>query len=619
MEKTKKTTAKTVKKTVVKKLATDKKNTASKRPVIKAVDKLTEVVAEAQNTVKAIKDMAIPGIGKVAVALGFLSKQPDGQLPILDYDEATLEFVERDATGLQKKFNLGPATIYQTQRGFHVFFYADRLTTIEYFDLLGMASCCEEFRKIGEKLGYTILRIAGKYDKNDIQFVKILDTNARVVKQEEKEEGDAKKWFLEALRTEMGEGSLGEGLEPLSEPAKITVDAPKAQAVAVNDEVTETKNETISAVTVKEEVKSVPGVNRPYAKSEIQAQAAAIFGDDAVEEIMSSLPEVSTQVQMVKVAKKIVDLVPPPSEAMKEWYRLPQVRFHMQLDAFNREVGFISENSTTGARIRPVKLLTYDAFSYWTNSFLNKKPYKMYRSLALYDTNMWCLPSLKKAPDADDEDTIFTALKDYADTEDKINSPFSKLLRESWLGADFILDYDEAATYADVKRVRDLLNAHHVPFIINYSGEKGWHIRIPYDCMFALDGDWTYDTWVVTMQKIAEKITKITGAQHDEKLYSGSKRVQIRILYSPHARTGNVCLPLTDVEFDRVGQLNPQTPNDFAAIFNSAKIWSGKSPIGQVKFKLGVSPEGEMLNRGLLCRPGDGNDVYNFYQWLMQQ
>jgi len=118
--------------------------------------------------------------GKVSnwrdLCIGITSMDHEGgHLPMFDYDGKNIKTsVKKDIKQLQNKFGLGNATIYETRRGLHVYFFSDLVETKIYKDMLDSVNCCKGFKISFERNSYSVLRISAKYTDFDIRPYKVV-------------------------------------------------------------------------------------------------------------------------------------------------------------------------------------------------------------------------------------------------------------------------------------------------------------------------------------------------------------------------------------------------------------------------------------------------------------
>lgn len=95
---------------------------------------------------------------------------PYPHVPMFDYDGKNIKtLIRKDVENLQQAHGLGPAWVFRTRRGFHVYFFTDLVPIKQYLSMLQDTHCCKGFRRATEKRGYGVLRVSAKYTDFDIQ------------------------------------------------------------------------------------------------------------------------------------------------------------------------------------------------------------------------------------------------------------------------------------------------------------------------------------------------------------------------------------------------------------------------------------------------------------------
>ena len=110
------------------------------------------------------------------LCIGITSLDHEGsQLPMFDYDGKNIKTrVKKDVKQLQKQFGLGDATIYETRRGLHVYFFSDLVEQDQYTEMINSVNCCKGFKSSFERNGYAVLRVSAKYTEFDILPYKVI-------------------------------------------------------------------------------------------------------------------------------------------------------------------------------------------------------------------------------------------------------------------------------------------------------------------------------------------------------------------------------------------------------------------------------------------------------------
>lgn len=96
-------------------------------------------------------------------------------MPMFDYDGKNIKTkVKKDVKQLQSVFKLGNATIYETRRGLHVYFFSDMVCWADYRKMLDAVNCCKGFQQSTENHEYAVLRVSAKYTEFDILPYKVV-------------------------------------------------------------------------------------------------------------------------------------------------------------------------------------------------------------------------------------------------------------------------------------------------------------------------------------------------------------------------------------------------------------------------------------------------------------
>lgn len=96
-------------------------------------------------------------------------------MPMYDYDgRHARSTLKKDVTLLQERYGLGPAWIYKTKRGCHVYFFCDAVPQREALRILEDVNCCEGFKRSTQRRGHSVLRLSAKYTDFDIEFDSII-------------------------------------------------------------------------------------------------------------------------------------------------------------------------------------------------------------------------------------------------------------------------------------------------------------------------------------------------------------------------------------------------------------------------------------------------------------
>lgn len=117
--------------------------------------------------------------------------------------------------------------------------------------------------------------------------------------------------------------------------------------------------------------------------------------------------------------------------------------------------------------------------------------------------------------------------------------------KNHWAGYDFFMDFDSVKedsiddAYKDMRKMKAVFDQYQVPYILTFSGGKGYHLRIPYKFLPQSLG----------LQIV--QFCKILGENIKNKLELDTLDIGIfddrRVFKAPYSYDrGNVCLPLDD-------------------------------------------------------------------------
>lgn len=133
----------------------------------------------------AIKNWRVNCIGTTSFCFGQKAERLIGgaHMPMFDYDGRNVKTqIRKDVKLLQKDFELGDAWVYETRRGFHVYFFSDMVARDTYWAMLDTVQCCKGFERSARNRGYAILRVGAKYTDFDIRPLYVLAAESPVLK-----------------------------------------------------------------------------------------------------------------------------------------------------------------------------------------------------------------------------------------------------------------------------------------------------------------------------------------------------------------------------------------------------------------------------------------------------
>lgn len=142
---------------------------------------------------KLLRYLSKKDIKQRTYAIGITSKiGEDRHIVILDYDTLNLQFVLYDLKELCDFFNLSEYEIYETKKGFHVFFWYEDIPYSRLKMIINFSRCDESFKYISRFYEWKTVRCSGKYKIKDIHYIGKFK-GKRTPKKEERELGELKR------------------------------------------------------------------------------------------------------------------------------------------------------------------------------------------------------------------------------------------------------------------------------------------------------------------------------------------------------------------------------------------------------------------------------------------
>jgi len=220
------------------------------------------------------------------------------------------------------------------------------------------------------------------------------------------------------------------------------------------------------------------------------------------------------------------------------WYRNPEVLYNIIVQARDREIVFLSKDDD----VMPVRNVmanymgflckNFDAFNFYSRSYNLYYSLARYKQLQLFNFNM----KVRKE-------------QRLAWNESAISNTAS---------FDFGLDFDSdgiddvMSAHRDCKKVKELLDDYGVPYSLKFSGQKGFHLTIPFSelpirTITADVGD--DDSLFSWLKGVATLLDLKLGLPTLDLGIFDPRRIW-KCDYSWVCETGLIALPLSDEQFD---------------------------------------------------------------------
>ena len=556
----------------------------------------------------------------------------------LDYDSTTQELVESDISNLTNKFSLSDAYIYTSKKWFHVFyFYDNRLSAKKITEILWSSSLVDEdFKKLFIELseawrGVTI-RLNGKYDAQDIFYSKKID--GRKPSYIEKTVWDSLKSVVdEQISSPLIDNKKYKydvnSIAPWDE-VKIPVPVEKNKNTAHKSNNKGVTPKDINDVFDHEDKKQVQS-------EKIKIQADVLFSDN--QEITRERKKWYQGEQ-----KKFIARIISASLQGREWSYIQNREVSQALNIINNFISYDKQSDqfkyedmmyskgTYKKQIRETQIKNKNIrdnvlnivnkeenqYKYIINNFISRRPFFLnnhvssdilmtWYDYAIKDSGILDTPLnfFKSVASIDIENSVLaekiqkTSMYNFNNnSNDKISiSSLQKFMKENKLelldAFDLVYDFDthdgnSTESYDHCKKMRDILNAKQIPFSLNFSGSKWFHIRIPGRLIKEIAPEFikyiresetnikNIFNWLVSF---AEKNDILI----DKGVYSWDLRCLIRVEWSIHQATWSVVKPLSDDEFD---SLEGKTLYKIQEMYKPSNLLNGNKELGVQKLNL---------------------------------
>ena len=195
-------------------------------------------------------------------------------------------------------------------------------------------------------------------------------------------------------------------------------------------------------------------------------------------------------------------------------------------------------------------------------AFLQKIPTEQYQNFAVRQINAWNIELMLKNMERFDffkiPMNIYYSLARYksipmASFEPKERKEDYKKWALDWknqfTGMDFAFDIDNKdlkKAWKDANTIKQFFDARLMPYTISFSGNKGFHLEIPQENIAGIKDA---DEWVLAYQTLVSVIKKKLKVKSLDDSITDAKRI-FKIKYSWDVKSGLICLPLTDEQFD---------------------------------------------------------------------
>lgn len=519
---------------------------------------------------------------------------------VFDYDNVDKLSVIKEIEKLQKQFNLSDAQIYKTNNWYHVYYFydnslsAEQIKTIFKSSELVDSNFVANFETFSKDDLWLVIRTGWKYENNDIiqsdliqwrepnlleksiwdslkNLVSyqlsnpLIDTNKYKYEIDSVAPGNEKSTPVSVF---LDESNIPSSVETLKEYHKQNPTSIREQYI----------NNTHNRVS--------PFIEKEDIKEYIERDQDIVDTIETEEEFENDLNGFSSELkekqnEELEVKKITVDEIWPKNsiitEARKKWYANPFIPRLISASAEGREVWFIKDQ-----KIQKLadELWKKQGVQYKISNFAAKRTIFLNNTIEREQMEKVFYYNVEKTSTIISPLSFFESvakfdLKNPEFKEMRKNTPLhdnekrkklTEYMNENFLnlivGYDIIFDFDTSdvnstESYDNAKKMKDLLQKMRIPFSINFSGSKGFHIRIKSDlvnqaCPEFLDYIRENTTNIRNVFNKLEDFAKSNWIKIDMWLYNWDLRGLIRVEWSVHQATGSVAKPLKNTEFDEL-------------------------------------------------------------------
>lgn len=520
------------------------------------------------------------------IAYGVTNRVGDGTFYLtLDYDGVNSSAVADDVKALQRAFSLSDAWLYRTGSGFHAHFFNDNSLSAEAVGNILRASKAADPRFV-ESWGHfsakgegVTLRVAGKYRRRDVFYYDRIPG----VREPSLFEKSVALSLEKAVNSSLDDPIVGFGEYLVREPSD--------------------KEEPKSAADVKTVEKLVGDGLLPDGAT---VEDAALFAA-ARAEAPAAVPQTDFRKDAdgFRVDKKVLAL-------KKSWYSGPlseavarvvsasgsgrelaltvphELRKDKPAEFFDKRPFFLSNVPSKSMMLAPYEFAMEEGKAV-------EYPYNFFQTHAVLDVGKFG-----------------GKVSLYGNDAKELRASFKKDFSKYVKAFDVVFDLDSKdldgnESYLEARKLRDLLMGMGIPFSLNFSGSKGFHVRVPAELvdeaapelvrfLKAGEGD---EHARIFFENLVE-FAKSHGIKADEFAYAGRLRSLIRVQWSVHQATGSVVKPLTDEEFD---SLAGKTLRQIRETYRADNVLNGNKALG--------TPKLNFLDRTLVlkARMPDGREL----------
>ena len=195
-------------------------------------------------------------------------------------------------------------------------------------------------------------------------------------------------------------------------------------------------------------------------------------------------------------------------------------------------------------------------------AFLQKIPNEKYQNFAVRQINAFSIDMLLKNIERFDFFKIpsnmyyslakyrFMPIASFEPTQRKEDyKKWAQEWKSQFISMDFAFDIDNKdihKAWLDAGIIKDYFDKNNIPYTLAFSGSKGFHIEIPQENITGIKDT---DEWVLAYQSLVNLIKRRLKVKFLDASITDAKRI-FKVKYSLDVKSGLVCLPLTDEQFN---------------------------------------------------------------------
>jgi len=480
-----------------------------------------------------------------------------------DFDEK----IKPELKNLIKKYNLSEWTIFATHSGFHVyFFYDNNFSSSKISEILNNFPLLDNnfrktFEEFSKKWQWVTLRLNWKYKNQDIIFYdKIQGREPSLI---EKTVWESTKMFVESqLRKSLLSNNSVTFSVNSKEPWIEKKVLKENNLPKIKPEKSEEKNTEKPQSKAKKERKYID-VNEVFPEnSEITKQRELWYNwekSQIIARLISSALE-SREWAYIKLRNVV--------KSLEEKNEGSDIKY--DINNFIERRPFFLENCLA----KDYMLMKYK-YNVLTSG-ISEVPLHFFKSVASFDFTDGFLGDARKNLN----------LRNFAEVKN-VRSYLEEHKMELLQSFDIVYDFDTPdansdESYLECRKMRDEFKKMWLPFSLNFSWSKWFHIKIPGEILLAevpelIDFIKKDPKNIREVFRWLEKFAENKGIIIDKWVYAWDLRCLIRVEWSVHPATWSVTKPLSDKEFD---SLSWKTLAEIQEMYKPSNLLSGSKKLG---------------------------------------